>query len=155
MFERFMKVRYVAVVIVILALLHAVAFLAMGTHVAVLAYRHVFDEPPAVGSGSVLELLHSLDFMFISMVLLVLSLGIARLFLVSPTFDDAKLPGWLRIQSISELKVLLWETVLTTLLIVGLSDLTTALFTKLQWTAMVMPCAILVLSLSLYFMKKS
>jgi len=155
MFERFMKVRYVAVVIVILALLHAVAFLAMGTHVAVLAYRHIFDEGPTFGSGPGLELLHSLDFMFISMVLLVLSLGIARLFLVSPTFDDAKLPGWLRIHSISELKVLLWETVLTTLLIVGLSDLTTALFTKLQWTAMVMPCAILVLSLSLYFMKKS
>lgn len=114
MFERFMKVRYIAVVIVILALLHAMAFLAMGTHVAVLAYRHVFDEPPAVGSGSVLELLHSLDFMFISMVLLVLALGIAKLS----------------------------------------SDLTTALFAKLQWTAMVMPSAIVVLSLSLYFMKK-
>jgi len=36
-----------------------------------------------------------------------------------------------------------------------LFNLRNALFTKLQWTAMVMPCAILVLSLSLYFMKKS
>ena len=147
MFERFLRVRYVAVVIVILALCHALAFLAMGAHVAVRAYTHVFDEPPAVGSGPGLELLHSLDFMFISMVLLVLAIGIAKLFLVSPTFDDTKLPTWLRVHSITELKVLLWETVLTTLLIVGLSDLTTALYAKLQWTALVMPTAILILSL--------
>ena len=155
MFERFLKVRYVAVVIVILALCHALAFLAMGAHVAVRAYLHLFDESPAVGSGPGLELLHSLDFMFISMVLLVLSIGIAKLFLVSPTFDDTKLPTWLRVHSITELKVLLWETVLTTLLIVGLSDLTTALYAKLQWTALVMPMAILILSLSLFFMKRT
>jgi uncharacterized membrane protein YqhA len=154
-FEQFLKVRYVAIVIVILAVFHAVAFLAMGAHVAFRAYAHVFDEPPAVGSGPGLELLHSLDFMFISMVLLVLAIGIAKLFLVSPDFDDNKLPRWLRVHSISELKVLLWETVLTTLLIVGLSDLTTALFAKLQWTALVMPMAILTLSLSLHFMKRS
>ena len=47
------------------------------------------------------------------------------------------------------------ETVLTTLLIVGLSDLTTALYAKLQWTALVMPMAILILSLSLFFMKRT
>ena len=93
--------------------------------------------------------------MFISMVLLVLAIGIAKLFLVSPTFDDTKLPTWLRVHSITELKVLLWETVLTTLLIVGLSDLTTALYAKLQWTALVMPMAILILSLSLFFMKRT
>lgn len=155
MFEKFLKVRYLAIVIVLLALLHAVAFLAMGTHVAFRAYMHLFDERRAVGSGPGLELLHSLDFMFISMVLLVLAIGIAKLFLVSPDFDDARLPRWLRVHSISELKVLLWETVLTTLLIVGLSDLTTALYGKLQWTALVMPMAILTLSLSLYFMKRT
>ena len=155
MFEQFLKVRYVAVVIVILAVLHAVAFLAMGTHVAVRAYVHVFDESPAIGSGPGLELLHSLDFLFISMVLMVLAIGIARLFLVSPTYDDSKLPAWLRIHSISELKVLLWETVLTTLLIVGLSDLTSALYAKLAWTALIMPLAILVLALSLHFMKRT
>ena len=155
MFEQFLKVRYVAVVIVVLALCHAIAFLAMGTHVAVRAYTHLFDESPAIGSGSGLELLHSLDFLFISMVLLVLSIGVAKLFLVQPTFDDAKLPAWLRVHSISELKVLLWETVLTTLLIVGLSDLTTALYAKLTWTALVMPIAILLLALSLHFMKRT
>jgi uncharacterized membrane protein YqhA len=155
MFEQFLKVRYVAVVIVVLALCHAIAFLAMGTHVAVRAYTHLFDESPAIGSGTGLELLHSLDFLFISMVLLVLSIGVAKLFLVQPNFDDGKLPAWLRVHSISELKVLLWETVLTTLLIVGLSDLTTALYAKLTWTALVMPIAILLLALSLHFMKRT
>jgi uncharacterized membrane protein YqhA len=155
MFEQFLKVRYIAIVIVILAVLHALAFLAMGTHVAFGAYRNLFSESPAIGSGPGLELLHSLDFLFISMVLLVLAIGVAKLFLVRPDFDDAKLPSWLRVHSISELKVLVWETVLTTLLIVGLSDLTTALYAKLQWTALIMPIAILILSLSLYYMKRS
>ena len=51
--------------------------------------------------------------------------------------------------------MLLWETILTTLVIVALSDLIRGLFTKLDWTALIMPSAILVLALSLFFMKKT
>ena len=50
--------------------------------------------------------------------------------------------------------MLLWETILTTLLILGLSELTAALFGKPDWTVLLTPIAILVLALSLYFMKK-
>ena len=67
----------------------------------------------------------------------------------------AEIPAEIFFSSISELKVLLWETVLTTLLIVGLSDLTTALYARLTWTALIMPLAILVLALSLHFMKRT
>ena len=89
------------------------------------------------------------------MVLLVLALGIAKLFLLDPRSEEsAGLPAWLQINSISELKVLLWETILTTLLILGLSSLTATAFAKPDWTMLVMPIAILTLALSLYFMKK-
>jgi uncharacterized membrane protein YqhA len=153
-FERLLKLRYVAIVIVILTVLHALAFLFIGTKLAVTAYAHILG-----GTGEEsrpgMELLHSLDFLFVSMVLLVLALGIAKLFLLSPNVNDSSLPVWLRIENIGELKVLLWETVLTTLLIAGLPDLVAGLFGKLEWTVLILPTAILVLAVSLYFMKKA
>ena len=50
--------------------------------------------------------------------------------------------------------MLLWETILTTLLIVALSDLIRGLFTKLEWSTLTIPAAILLLALSLFFIKK-
>jgi uncharacterized membrane protein YqhA len=157
MFEHLLKFRYITVVMVILSLLHAVGYLVMGTRIAFHAYAHVLDEPgPMSENRPGLELLHSLDFLFVSLVLLVLGLGIAKLFLLPPDSKQlSSLPGWLRIESIAELKVLLWETILTTLLIAGLSQLIAGIFTKLDWTILLTPIAILILSLSLFFMKKA
>ena len=153
MFRQLLKIRYVAIVIVILALLHAVAFLVMGAQIAIKAYWHLLDDVAAAHPG--VELLHSLDFLFVSLVLLVLGLGIAKLFVVNLTEEDtARLPSWLRIESLTQLKVLLWETILTTLLIVALSDLIRGLFTKLEWSALTIPAAILLLAASLFLIKK-
>ena len=154
MFEQLLKVRYIAVIIVILAVLHAAAFLILGTKVAIQAYAHVIVGGGSTESRPGLELLHSLDFLFVSLVLMVLALGIAKLFLLGPNVEESGLPVWLRLHSISELKVLLWETVLTTLLIASLPGLVAGLLGNLDWRVLVTPSAILVLALSLYFMKK-
>jgi uncharacterized membrane protein YqhA len=157
MFQHLLKVRYIVVVIAFFAILHALAFLVMGAKTAVKAYGHLLSErTDGETARPGLELLHSLDFLFVAMILLVLALGIAKLFLLDPKADaTADLPVWLRIDSVSELKVLLWETILTTLLILGLSDLTATVFGKPDWTILLMPVSILVLALSLYFMKKA
>jgi uncharacterized membrane protein YqhA len=156
MFEQLLKVRYVAVVIVLISIFHSVAFLVMGTRVAAQAYWHMFTEPPSAMSRPGVEILHSLDFLFISLVLMVLALGIAKLFFLRLSPDQVgNLPNWLRIESISELKVMLWETILTTLLIVGLSDLIRELFSPLAWSALILPVAILLLAVSLFFIRKA
>ena len=154
MFEYLLKLRYITAVIVVLAALHAVAFLVMGTRSAIGAYKHVLGVAEE-GARPGLELLHSLDFLLVSMVLVILALGVAKLFLIDPTKVRAGMPAWLGIESIGELKVLLWETILTTLLILGLSDLSGDIFEKPAWTVLVTPIAILILALSLYFMKKA
>ena len=95
MFEQLLKVRYIAIVIVILAVLHAIAFLVLGTKVAIQAYAHVLRSAASTEPRPGLELLHSLDFLFVSLVLMVLALGIAKLFLLGPNVDESGLPTWL------------------------------------------------------------
>jgi uncharacterized membrane protein YqhA len=90
------------------------------------------------------------------MVFLVLALGIGKLFFVGPkAAETMDLPSWLRVDNIAQLKVLLWETILVTLVITSLSELSAGLFEKVQVTALVTPTAILLLSIALFLVKKA
>ena len=74
--------------------------------------------------------------------LLVLGLGIAKLFVVNLTEEEtAALPDLAAArQHPPQLKVLLWETTLTTLMIVALSDLIRgSLSPTLAWNALTIP----------------
>lgn len=154
MFRYLLKLRYLAVIIVILAVLHALAFLFMGTQIAFRAYAQIlkYGPTPVGESRPGLELLHSLDFLFVAIVFIVLALGLARLFVVRAGATNEGLPTWLHIEKIGDLKVMLWETILMTLVIVGLSEL--ALLGPLTWEALVRPAAILILAVSLYLVKR-
>ena len=158
MFQRLLKIRYVAVVVVVLCVLHALMFFIMGAELAGKTYWHVLSGAMVGGlERPGLDLLHSLDLLLIGLVLMILALGVAKLFLLPHDGSAAAtspLPSWLNIETFSDLKILLWETILTALLIVALSTLASGIFERLEWTAMVIPAAIFVLALSLYFMRK-
>ncbi|HVT09848.1 MAG TPA: YqhA family protein [Polyangia bacterium] len=156
MFIQLLKIRYIAAVIVAVAVLDSLSFLVLGTKSAVHGYKQLLGfHGPSPGRPG-LELLHSLDFLFVSLVFLILGLSIAKLFLLGPSdVDDATLPSWLRLNSIGEMKVLLWETSLVTMLVVSLSEMTANLETRERdWTLLLTPAAILLLAISLYFIKK-
>jgi len=103
MFQYLLKIRYLVLALVVIAVLHALAFMALGIKTSLHAYALILSGAKDVGAERPgLELLHSLDTLFISMVLIVLALGMAKLFLRNPEErDDAKLPVWLRIESIT------------------------------------------------------
>src|SRR5215467_14743599 len=106
MFRHLLKVRYVVIVIVLVSILHSIAFLVMGAHLAIRAYVHLARDSSESLSRPGVELLHSLDFLFVSLVLMVLALGIAKLFFLNLSGTEVRnLPRWLRIDSISELKI--------------------------------------------------
>jgi uncharacterized membrane protein YqhA len=157
LFEGLLRVRYVAVVVVILSLLHSVTFLVIGARSALRTYHHVLlgTEGERMERPG-LELLHSLDFFLVSLVLMILAVGVAKLFLLpaAAAHRPANLPSWLDVESFTDLKVLLWETILTTMLVAAIPIFTTAIGEKMEWSALVMPAAILLLALSLYLMKK-
>jgi uncharacterized membrane protein YqhA len=154
--EHLLKARYVAAVVVVLSLLHSLMFLFIGARSAVVTYWHVITGSAAGGRPG-LELLHSLDLFLISLVLLILALGVAKLFLRSPTASPHPdwLPSWLHIETFGDLKFLLWESILTTLLIAALPSLASGLFGELTLISLVVPATILLLALSLYFMRKA
>jgi uncharacterized membrane protein YqhA len=158
MFEYLLKIRYVAVVVVVLGIAHSVMFLIMGAQLAVKTYWQVLTGRAVGGlERPGLELLHSLDLLLIGLVIMILAVGVAKLFLLprgaaAPT--KSPLPTWLNIETFSDLKILLWETILTALLIVALTTLASGIFERLDWSALALPSAIFVLALSLYFMRK-
>lgn len=155
MFKHLLKARYAAVVVVVVALFHALTFLFLGTKVAFETYVHVLRGEEGARPG--LELLHSLDLLLVALVMLILALGVAKLFLLPPGFsaESVGFPSWLNIETFGELKVLLWETILMALLVIALSDLTSALIGRLEWNALLLPAAILLLALSLFLMKRA
>jgi len=155
--EHLLKIRYIAIVVVILSILHALAFLFLGGRIAFHAYQLIFskmDTGENVRPG--LEVLHSLDFLLIALVLLILGLGVAKLFLLPPAIAGRTyaLPTWLNMKTFSDLKVLLWETILVALVVFGLPTLSGELVGKLDWSALVLPAAIALLALGLFFMKR-
>jgi uncharacterized membrane protein YqhA len=155
LFRHLLKLRYVAVVITLITALHALACLVLGVKSAIKGYRQVLAGSDATERPGI-EILHSLDLLFVSIVFIVVALGIAKLFLLAPSAqEDASLPVWLRINKISELKVLLWETILVTMVVVALSEFTASIYSTHDWTVLLTPAAILLLALSLYFMKKA
>jgi uncharacterized membrane protein YqhA len=154
--EHLLKIRYIAIVVVLLSILHAIAFLVLGGRIAFHAYHLILTGTHAgenVRPG--LEILHSLDFLLISLVLLILGLGVAKLFLLPPPVAGRpyELPTWLRMETFSDLKVLLWETILTALVVFGLPTLSSDLAGTLEWTALILPAAIALLAFGLYLMK--
>jgi uncharacterized membrane protein YqhA len=157
MFEQLLKLRYLAVLVVLLAIVHALTFLFLGLQIAAATYRHVWVGGEAAGARPGVELLHSLDLVLVALVLMIFALGIAKLFLLQPGKTDprtAGLPSWLEIESFGDLKRLLWETILFALLIISLSNLTAGLIENLTWSALIIPAAILMLALSLFLMRK-
>jgi uncharacterized membrane protein YqhA len=98
-------------------------------------------------------LLEGLDLFLGSMIFLIFGLGILSIFIDYHKADE-NLPEWLRIQNFKGLKVLLWETILVTLVVFSFTNILT---TKggLKWDALILPCIILILMLGLFLMKRS
>lgn len=114
-------------------------------------YRHhKLSVATAVG------LLQSIDLFLIAIVFFVFGLGLTMIFTISHPLED-RLPEWLRIKNFTQLKVLLWEAILTTLVIGFLNTLAQKRIASAQFEVLdlIIPIGVLLIALSLYFLKKS
>jgi uncharacterized membrane protein YqhA len=156
MFRHLLRIRYLAAAVALVFAVHAGGFLVLGVLRAVQAYHRVLQweslqekDPPGV------HIAESVDALLFSLVLLVLSFGTAGLFLtVTDEQRKQNLPEWMRIKSLTELKLLLWEAILATLVVAAASGIIAAL-PRLEWSHLVLPIAILVLSVSYFLLKRT
>jgi len=101
-------------------------------------------------------LLSAVDLFLIAMVFFVLAIGIMLLFADPDKEFPVNLPAWLRVKNFMQLKSILWEAILTTLVI---AFLTTVARKKINGEIidtemLIVPAGILLIALSLYFLKK-
>lgn len=150
-----LRFRYFAVFAVVLLMIHSFALMVIGAIRTYQAY-HVLFQGPARWAGADrpgIHIVESVDALLLSLVLFVLGIGVTRLFIVRPDQpDDPRLPRWLKIGTLTELKYTLWEAVLVALVVASVTAIIANL-DHLDWTQLILPAAIFALSASLALLR--
>jgi uncharacterized membrane protein YqhA len=156
MFRALLRIRYLAAAVALVFALHAAGFFVLGLMRAYEGYALLLRSNRGGEQGRPgVHFAESVDALLFSLVMLVLALGTASLFLTRPgTGDRLNLPKWMRIRSLTELKLLLWEAILATLVVTAATSIIGAL-PRLDWTHLMLPAVILVLSISYYLLKRT
>jgi uncharacterized membrane protein YqhA len=104
-----------------------------------------------------LLLLESVDSFLLSFVFFIFSFGLYKIFFLNDMVQiNNKLPAWLQINTLFELKSLLWQSILTTIVVIFLNNAVSFLsHNTLSWNILMLPLAVLILSVALYFLKQS
>jgi uncharacterized membrane protein YqhA len=155
-FHSLVRIRYLAALVVLILVVHSMGFLAIGVIRGIQAYSLLAQGPPWDGEQRPgLHVAESVDALLFTLVLLVLALGTASLFLASPGKDSLEsLPEWMRVKNLTQLKLQLWEAILAAMVVAAVISIIADLH-SLEWRHLVMPVAILILSVSYYLLKQA
>ena len=131
--------RYTIIITCSFTILNAIMFVGISAYRSVHAYILVFqgkiEERPGV------HLVEALDGFLLAVVFMIFAIGFGKLFLPDHRFLKSIHIAWLQPKSFSDLKHILWEAVLTTLVILfGISIVQD--IDALQWTHLVIPASI-------------
>jgi uncharacterized membrane protein YqhA len=150
--SKILRFRYVFIIVSIFSFISCLFFIGVGIMQAVQAFGMVvgsIDGGEWKNPGVVI--VESLDRFLLAILFYIFGVGMIKLFLPE-VFKGTDLPKWLDVKGIKELKVLLWETILVTLMILSVTHLVGHTDT-LTWDALILPSVIAILSLSLFLMR--
>ena len=152
MLKKLLNVRFIVIPVVIFCFFNSVFFIIGGSVLSVKGYIAYVQNgfKPMENYTSGLYIMKGLDAFMLALIFIIFGLGIARLFLAEDDSEE-KIPTWLRFHDMKGLKVLLWETILVTLVIFCLQSLLTTHTPKLEM--LILPGAILLLSVALFFVR--
>lgn len=149
------------------AIVRAIAYLVFGaglvlTCLGIYDFIHAFTHVDELGQKGIagiiaIGMLQSVDMFLIAIVFFVFSLGVLILFNnKTEQALPANLPPWLKIRDFIQLKVILWEAILTTMLISYIAGLAEKKLHGAEFNVqnLIIPGAILAVALSLFFLKK-
>lgn len=144
--------------IAFIVFLSGAIFTLLGVYDFLHAFTFLVDENRSAVVGFIaVGLLRAVDLFLVAIVLFVFSLGLFVLFVVGDesTFP-AKLPSWLKVSNFIQLKVLLWEAILTTLVVSYLAALAERRLGggELVVQDLIIPGAIFLIAVSLFLLKR-
>ena len=136
--------------ICITLVLNAVVLVLRGLVLTYEGYRNVLFGADV--ERPLLPALEAVDMFFMALSFLIVAIGLAQLFVGEMPLVRNLSFTWLRIESFAQLKLLLWDTFLVTLLVLFVTRLIAA--HTIGWDMLVLPGAILMLTLSSYLLKQ-
>lgn len=104
-----------------------------------------------------LKLFEALELFIFSLLCIIFALGFSKLFMPKSKLSDALesvTPDWLRKTNFQQLKLILWETILTTILalFIGILLKNTG---NLSWQMTIFPISIALISMAIYLIRIS
>jgi uncharacterized membrane protein YqhA len=154
MLRRLITVRFAFLIGFFFVLLNAMLLLAVSVFKSIEGYRVIMEKGLGHGEGKPgVYILESLDILLISIVFFIVAFGILRIFILKDE-NDEDIPKWLRIHSFMELKALLWETILLTLVVLVFTKIVAGQ-EKFTSDLLILPGVIVLLALALWIVKKS
>ena len=152
--EKLLQIRYVYLAGICFTFLNSIVFLLFSILDAAQGYQILLNQLDKENrKDAAVSFMESLDKFLVSLVFLIFSLGILKLLFYDKIPSD-KLPKWLHIEDFKDLKVLLWETILVTLVVLSIS-LNVKNLDHLTWDILILPVSILVLAIGLILMQKA
>jgi uncharacterized membrane protein YqhA len=122
---------------------------------SVFTHFETADKHQLVGLMAI-GLLRVVDLFLITIVFFVLALGIMVLFRSPDKPLPIKLPEWLWVKNFMQLKMILWEAILTTLVVSYLSGMAQVRIRgeEIKMDSLLIPGGILMIALSLFFLTR-
>lgn len=130
-------------------ILDAVVLVIRGVMETWHAYRDLVTGAPV--ERPLLPALEAVDMFFMALAFFIVAVGLVQLFVGDLPWLRTDHLTWLRIDSFGQLKLLLWDTFLVTLMVLFVTRLITA--HTLTWDLLVLPAAILMLTISSFLLK--
>jgi uncharacterized membrane protein YqhA len=97
-------------------------------------------------------IIEGLDAFMLALLFIIFAYGIYRIFILSEE-ENSKFPGWMHVHSFSELKLLLWETSIVTLIVFSVTLLVEN--ETQDWKQLILPAVILMLSVAYFLTVRS
>ncbi len=135
--------------ICVILIVNAIALVVRGTLMTVHAYMNLGD--PTI-ERPLLPALEAVDLFFMALAFFITAIGLAQLFVGDLEIVKSLSFKWLRIENFIQLKLLLWDTFLVTLLVIFMTRVFSA--EHLDWSTLILPAAIVLLTFSSFLLKR-
>ncbi len=143
---------------IITTFLISLIFIGLGVYETSQGLIGVLDGLVGTNARPGLLLFQSLDLFLIGFLFLIFSLGFAQLFIPRPSkiisLVENISPKWLHVENFTQLKLILWDTVLTTLVVLFIVDVF-RLNNEYDWSLTILPITIFLISFGKYLIIKS